>query len=63
MQPTILLSDQEFSDKALNPLAFETAKALFHEHGFLKIGNLFPKEWVKPLAESLLLSFNMIRKR
>lgn len=54
MEPTLLLSESEISDKTLDPFTFETAKALFDSHGFLKIGNLFPREWIQTLADAFL---------
>lgn len=54
MQPTILLSDQELSEKVLDPIAFDTAKALFHRYGFLKIESLYPKMWLADLCHSFL---------
>jgi hypothetical protein len=52
MEPTLLLSESEISDKTLDPFTFETAKTLFDSHGFLKIGNLFPREWIQTLADA-----------
>jgi len=52
MEPTLLLSDSEILGKKLDAFTFDTAKALFEIHGFLKIQNLFPKPWVESLAQA-----------
>ena len=54
MDIKIILRESELSDKKFHETTFKIAKHLFEVHGFLKIENLFPGEFIQSLAESLL---------
>lgn len=50
MNYTIVLSEQEIADEKLHANTLKMAKHFFDVHGFLKIENLFPKEFIETLA-------------
>lgn len=54
MDIKIILRENELSDKKFHETTFKIAKHLFEVHGFLKIDNLFPREFIQSLAENLL---------
>ncbi|MBM3198370.1 MAG: hypothetical protein FJZ58_03840 [Chlamydiae bacterium] len=52
MTYTITLSQQEHKTGILHPNTTLMAKHFFSVHGFLKIENLFSREWIASLAEA-----------
>jgi len=50
----VMISEQEQKSGKLLQTTLDTAKALFKEHGFLKIENLFPIELIDRLSEYYL---------
>lgn len=52
MSPTIVLTEEEISTQKLYPNTLKIAKHFFDVHGFLKIGNLYPKEFIQKLASA-----------
>jgi len=49
---SITLSESEIANEKLHENTLRTAKHLFEVHGFLKIENLFPKEFIRTLASN-----------
>ncbi len=54
MDIKITLSESELSEKKLHETSFRIAKHLFEVHGFLKLENLFSREFIQSLASNLV---------
>ena len=62
MNYTIVLSEKEIADEKLHPNTLKMAKHFFDVHGFLKIENLFPKEFIQTLASAYEKKLNFNEK-
>ena len=60
MESRIILSEKELSQRSLDEKTLKIARHLFEVHGYLKIENLFAKEFIASLSSALLsqLDFN-----
>jgi ectoine hydroxylase-related dioxygenase (phytanoyl-CoA dioxygenase family) len=58
MENNIVLRESEILDEKLHGNTFKVAKHLFEVHGFLKIENLFHREFIESLGSDLLGQLN-----
>jgi hypothetical protein len=54
MENKIVLNETELANQKFYEVTFKLAKHLFEVHGFLKIENLFSREFIQSLASNLL---------
>lgn len=54
MQSTLHLTPEEIAQRSLDPKTLKIARHLFEVHGFLKIENLFSKEFIASLAAGFI---------
>ena len=58
MHYTIHLSKEELAEQKLRPDTLKMAKHFFQTHGFLKIDNLFSKEFIQTLHTAYTKDLN-----
>ena len=62
IEVSIALSDEEIAAQQIKPCTIERSKALFLEHGFLKVENAFPREFIQNLSKVYLKGLDFTKE-